>query len=48
MPRVIEAETRTRGRQICVWDDSDPCIMFPTLNFDLIVDCFFLVLARAY
>ena len=28
---------------MCVWDDSDPCVMFPTLYFDLVVDCFFLV-----
>ena len=31
---------------MCVWDDSDPCVMFPTLYFDLIVDLFFLVRAR--
>ncbi len=29
--------------QIFVWDDSDPCIMFPTLYFDVLVDMFFMV-----
>ena len=29
--------------QICMWDYDDPCTMFPTLPFDVIVDCFFLV-----
>jgi hypothetical protein len=29
--------------QICVWDYSDPCNMFPTLHFDVFVDTFFMV-----
>jgi hypothetical protein len=29
--------------QICVWDYNDPCNKFPTLEFDLLVDTFFLV-----
>jgi hypothetical protein len=33
--------------QICVWDYSDPCNMFPTLYFDIYVDMFFLVRKRA-
>ena len=30
--------------QICMWDYSDPCNTFPTLNFDMFVDTFFLVM----
>ena len=34
--------------QICMWNYDDPCNIFPTLHFDIIVDTFFLVpLARA-
>ena len=29
--------------QICMWNYDDPCNIFPTLYFDVIVDCFFLV-----
>ncbi len=29
--------------QICMWNYDDPCIMFPTLFFDVIVDSFFMV-----
>jgi hypothetical protein len=29
--------------QICMWDYSDPCNIFPTLLFDMFVDTFFLV-----
>ena len=29
--------------QIFLWDNSEPCNMFPTLYFDLVVDTFFLV-----
>jgi hypothetical protein len=29
--------------QICMWDYSDPCNIFPTLQFDMFVDTFFLV-----
>ena len=29
--------------QLCLWNYDDPCIMFPTLYFDVIVDSFFLV-----
>ena len=29
--------------QIFMWDYSDPCNFFPTLYFDIYVDCFFLV-----
>ena len=29
--------------QICMWSYDDPCNMFPTLQFDIIVDSFFLV-----
>jgi hypothetical protein len=29
--------------QICLWDYSDPCNKFPTLEIDLLVDTFFLV-----
>ncbi len=29
--------------QIFLWDYSDPCIMFPTLYFDVLVDIFFMV-----
>ena len=29
--------------QICIWNYDDPCIKFPTLYFDVVVDCFFLV-----
>jgi hypothetical protein len=29
--------------QICIWDYTDPCNIFPTLFFDLGVDTFFLV-----
>ena len=30
--------------QICMWDYSDPCNTFPTLDFDMFVDTFFVVL----
>jgi hypothetical protein len=33
--------------QICVWDYSDPCNLFPTLQFDMFVDVFFMVYATA-
>ncbi len=29
--------------QICMWDYSDPCNIFPTLQFDMFVDSFFMV-----
>ena len=29
--------------QICLWSYEDPCNKFPTLYFDVFVDCFFLV-----
>jgi hypothetical protein len=29
--------------QICLWTYDDPCNKFPTLFFDVFVDCFFLV-----
>ena len=29
--------------QICMWNYDDPCSIFPTLQFDIIVDTFFLV-----
>jgi hypothetical protein len=29
--------------QVFLWDDSDPCTLFPTLRIDLFVDTFFLV-----
>jgi hypothetical protein len=29
--------------QICLWSYDDPCNYFPTLFFDVFVDCFFLV-----
>jgi hypothetical protein len=29
--------------QICMWNYEDPCNMFPTLAFDVIVDVFFMV-----
>ncbi len=29
--------------QICLWDYNDPCNKFPSLEFDLLVDTFFLV-----
>jgi hypothetical protein len=29
--------------QIFMWDYSDPCTMFPTLYFDVLVDTFFMV-----
>ena len=31
--------------QIFLWDYSDPCITFPTLYFDVLVDIFFMVSA---
>jgi hypothetical protein len=34
--------------QICMWDYSDPCNIFPTLQFDIFVDTFFLVLSVLY
>ena len=30
--------------QICLWNYDDPCNNFPTLFFDVFVDCFFLVI----
>jgi hypothetical protein len=33
--------------QICMWDYSDPCNLFPTLQLDLAVDTFFLVIFLA-
>ncbi len=32
--------------QICMWDYSDPCNLFPTLRFDMFVDVFFMVRCR--
>jgi hypothetical protein len=32
--------------QICLWAYDDPCDIFPTLQFDIIVDTFFLVPAQ--
>jgi hypothetical protein len=32
--------------QICLWSYDDPCNIFPTLQFDIIVDTFFLVPAQ--
>jgi hypothetical protein len=29
--------------QICLWSYDDPCNAFTTLNFDVVVDTFFLV-----
>ncbi len=29
--------------QICMWDYSDPCNVFPTLRFDMFIDVFFMV-----
>ncbi len=29
--------------QLCMWDYTDPCNIFPTLNFDMFVDSFFMV-----
>ena len=29
--------------QIFVWSYEDPCVMFPTLYFDILVDLFFMV-----
>jgi hypothetical protein len=29
--------------QLCIWTYDDPCIIFPTLPFDIAVDAFFLV-----
>ena len=29
--------------QICMWDYTDPCNVFPTLRFDMFVDTFFMV-----
>jgi hypothetical protein len=29
--------------QICIWDYSDPCNIFPMLRFDMFVDFFFMV-----
>ena len=29
--------------QICLWSYDDPCDMFPSLPFDVIVDVFFMV-----
>ena len=29
--------------QICLWNYDDPCNIFPTLPFDIVVDTFFLV-----
>ncbi len=29
--------------QICMWDYNDPCNVFPTLQFDMFVDVFFMV-----
>jgi hypothetical protein len=35
--------------QICLWSYDDPCNIFPTLYFDVVVDSFFLVpLERAH
>ncbi len=35
--------------QICLWSYDDPCNIFPTLYFDVVVDSFFLVsLERAF
>jgi hypothetical protein len=31
--------------QICLWSYDDPCTMFPTLFFDVLVDVFFMVLS---
>ena len=32
--------------QVFMWDYDDPCNMFPTLYFDVLVDTFFLVRGR--
>jgi hypothetical protein len=32
--------------QICLWIYDDPCNLFPTLYFDVVVDTFFLVPSR--
>ena len=32
--------------QILIWKYDDPCVMFPTLYFDLLVDLFFMVSPR--
>ncbi len=32
--------------QVCMWDYSDPCNTFPTLGFDVFIDCFFVVRCR--
>jgi hypothetical protein len=32
--------------QILMWSYDDPCVMFPTLYFDLLVDLFFMVSLR--
>ena len=36
--------TYLHDTQICLWDYDDPCNKFPTLYFDVLVDCFFLVI----
>jgi hypothetical protein len=32
--------------QLCLWTYDDPCNIFPTLQFDVIVDTFFLVICH--
>ena len=34
--------------QICMWDYTDPCNVFPTLRFDMFVDTFFMVPQTAW
>ncbi len=34
--------------QICLWNYDDPCNKFPTLFFDVLIDCFFLVELSEY
>jgi hypothetical protein len=34
--------------QICLWSYDDPCNIFPTLQFDIVVDTFFLVRAKKW
>ena len=34
--------------QICMWDYTNPCNIFPTLRFDMCVDTFFMVRGAIY
>ncbi len=31
--------------QICLWDSDEPCFVFPTIEFDVTADAFFIVSA---